>query len=74
MAKLRMEKEERPEEIKKALASTVAPVFKGDGDTDYGCAWCGTVLLQGMGPGHEISGVVLHCANCGKYTLVSTAE
>ena len=40
------------------------PLIRGNGDTDYVCAGCDTVIAESIAPG-EIKSLVFECSSCG---------
>ena len=40
------------------------PVFRGNGDYDYVCVSCGTVLASGMDPAYMTRRVRVRCGRC----------
>jgi hypothetical protein len=40
------------------------PVFRGNGDDDYVCVECGSVLAEGMDPQYMTRRVRVRCARC----------
>ena len=50
------------------IISEVAPAFVGNGDTNYLCAGCNTVLMEKMEPG-QISGGRIKCP-CGTVNML----
>jgi hypothetical protein len=54
------------------LKPNAAPVFHGQGDIDWACASCATVLVEGVEEG-QIQDVYIICPSCGKTSaLVET--
>jgi len=43
-----------------------APLLRGEGQFNYLCGKCGTVLLKGIQEG-QVTGIVLRCAGCGSF-------
>jgi uncharacterized Zn finger protein len=43
----------------------VKPLFRGNGDTDYRCGSCGSVIASHMGPRQRVNVDVTICAACG---------
>ena len=55
-----------PEGTRTVIESKVSPVFKGEGDLDYRCGNCGTILAEKMRQG-QIKNIIVHCPKCGQY-------
>jgi hypothetical protein len=43
----------------------VKPLFRGNGDTDYACGSCGSVIAAEMGPTQHVIVDVATCSACG---------
>jgi hypothetical protein len=41
------------------------PLFRGNGDTDYLCGHCNSVIAAGMAPGERVIVDTAICAACG---------
>ena len=41
------------------------PLFRGNGDTDYVCGQCGSVMAARMGPGQRVIVDTATCSGCG---------
>ena len=46
------------------------PMIKGEGDRDFLCPGCQGVLIQGLGPGNSIRGMIIRCPACGTFNGV----
>ena len=69
MVVVRSMREVQPEEIPVDGGTAVQedpdrPVFRGNGDFDYVCASCGTVLAAGWDPAFMTRRVRIRCARC----------
>ena len=69
MMKIKLEVISKPSEgTRTIMEPKVGPAFKGDGDTDYICGKCGTVLAEKMRKGQvQIKNIVVRCPKCGQY-------
>lgn len=56
--------------------STVAPIFKGNGKTDYVCSGCDAVLLKSMDLDdlRRVSDGRFKCPKCGSTSVVAQAN
>jgi hypothetical protein len=66
---VRAMREVRPEEIPVDGGTAVQeypdrPVFRGNGEFDYVCASCGTVLAARMDPAYMTRRVRIRCGSC----------
>jgi phage FluMu protein Com len=66
---VRSMREVQPEEIPVDGGTAVQedpdrPVFRGNGEFDYVCASCGSVLAAGMDPAYMTRRVRIRCARC----------
>ncbi len=43
----------------------VKPLFRGNGDTDYLCGNCGSVMAASLGPNQRVIVDAATCAACG---------
>ncbi len=48
------------------IESKVSPAFRGEGDTDYICGGCGTLIAEKVRSG-QIRNIVVCCPKCGQY-------
>ena len=48
------------------IESKVNPAFKGEGDSDYVCGNCETILAEKIRRG-QIKNIVVRCPKCGQY-------
>jgi DNA-directed RNA polymerase subunit RPC12/RpoP len=48
-----------------AMSTSVKPLFRGSGDTDYVCGNCGAVIASSMGPTQHVIVDTTVCAGCG---------
>ena len=69
MAETRVMREVRPGETPvdggtAVQVETDRPVFRGNGDYDYVCVTCGTVLAAAMDPRYMTRRVRIRCAGC----------
>lgn len=55
-----------PEGTRTVIESKVSPAFKGEGDCDYTCGNCETILAEKVRRG-QIKNIVVHCPKCGQY-------
>ena len=55
------------------IESKVSPVFKGEGDVDYLCGNCGTIVAEKVRRG-QIRNMVVYCPKCGQYNEFSEKE
>lgn len=46
-------------------ADSVKPLFRGNGDTDYVCGSCGSVIAAGMAPNQHVIVDKAVCSACG---------
>jgi hypothetical protein len=45
--------------------TAVRPLFRGNGDTDYLCGNCGSIMAAAMGPSQHVIVDVATCSGCG---------
>ena len=55
-----------PEGSRTVIECKVSPAFRGEGDTDYICGDCGTLIAEKMRRG-QIKNIVVRCPKCGQY-------
>ena len=48
-----------------ATQRTGKPLFRGNGDTDYVCGHCGSVIAAGMAPTERVMVDATVCSGCG---------
>jgi hypothetical protein len=46
-------------------AESSKPLFRGNGDTDYLCGNCGSVMAAGMAPNQHVIVDTARCSGCG---------
>ena len=46
-------------------SESVKPLFRGNGDTDYLCGSCGSVIASSMGPTQHVIVDTAVCSGCG---------
>jgi hypothetical protein len=49
------------------------PAMKSDGDQDYVCGNCGTVLLESMAPENKVE-VIIKCGKCHALNAADTGS
>lgn len=55
-----------PEGTRIVIEPKGSPAFKGEGDLDYRCGNCGTILAEEVRQG-QIKNIIVHCPKCGDH-------
>lgn len=62
----------KPAEGSQAIITNVKPpIIKGNGNVNYVCGKCGTILIENHTGGAHIINIVLLCSKCGSYNKVN---
>ena len=70
--KIKLSAVPKPREGSRTLIeSRVSPAFRGEGDTDYICGGCGTLIAEKVRHG-QIRNIVVRCPKCGQYNEFPT--
>lgn len=73
MPRKQMQIVREPDRTRSGIIGRRAPIMVGEGDTDYVCGICDTMLLASVRC-DEVQGLIAKCPNCGTFNEIDLAR